>query len=140
MKPLRLPSQSPLPISERDFQDTVIEMARILGFLVHHNQDSRRSEPGIPDLLIVSLTGRPRLIFAELKATGGKLTNGRYAPKSGRWLRGQRGWLSALERCVSEFSPVEVYLWFPQDMDTIERILRDGPDGKQSIALRSIDA
>lgn len=128
-------------ITEAELLATVVDMARALGWLVHHTHDSRRSESGVPDLLMVNNQhmGRPRVIFAELKSEGAKLTRGRTSPKTGRWLPGQREWLSALDRCVNVRvalvngktelivpaapSPVEVYIWYPWDLDMIERIL-----------------
>ena len=70
----------------------------------YHTLRSRGSEPGFPDLVLVR---PPRLIFAELKATGGRVS------------RPQRGWLTDLEA-----TGVEVYLWWPSDRPTIERILQ----------------
>ena len=112
-------------ISEADFQATVIEMARAFGYLVAHTHDSRYSEPGVPDLLIVSQAPKtPRIIFAELKKEGGKLTEGKQSKRTGRYLPGQVDWMNALGRCA-EGPPVEVYVWYPKDLDIIERILRD---------------
>lgn len=54
--------------SERVFQGHVVELARSLGFsLVYHTYDSRRSQPGFPDLVLVN-PGRGRLLFRELKS------------------------------------------------------------------------
>lgn len=54
--------------SEAAFQVRVLELAERLGYeLRYHTHDSRRSEPGFPDLTLV----RPRdhrLVFLELKA------------------------------------------------------------------------
>lgn len=119
-------------ITEAEFQQTVIDLARTLGWLVFHAKDSRRSETGFLDLLLVSQEPMPpRLLFMELKKEGGKLTKGRCAPRSGRQLPGQEDWVKALARC-SKYpdeiripgSPVEVYVFYPHDMDTIEKVLR----------------
>jgi hypothetical protein len=106
-------------ITEEDFQATVIDLARYLGWIVGFTHDSRKSEPGEPDLRMVR---PPRVIFAELKTVKGKLTKGRYN-KSGRWLPGQDQWQDALISCPG----VEYYLWRPDGLDgEIERILREG--------------
>ena len=121
-------------ISEAQLTQTIIEMGRALGFLVYHTGDSRRSEPGVPDLLMVSQPPmRPRVIFMELKKTKGRLTKGRLSPRTGRYLPGQEDWFNALYRCdvrrsASEGSMVEVYLVRPGDMDGVEGFLRDGED------------
>jgi hypothetical protein len=105
-------------ITEKDFQATVIDLARSLGWIVGFTHDSRKSEPGEPDLRMVH---PPRVIFAELKTTKGKLTKGRYN-KSGRWLPGQDQWQDALISCPG----VEYYLWRPDGLDgEIEQILRE---------------
>lgn len=53
---------------ESDFQRTVIEMAQHLGWLCYHTYDSRRSQEGFPDLVLV----RDRVLFVELKSERGK--------------------------------------------------------------------
>jgi hypothetical protein len=98
-------------ISEKDFQQTVVEMAEALGWMVYHTYESRRSNPGFPDLV---LTKGGRLIFAELKAQ-----KGRVSPE-------QMQWLGALKLCPDG---IGVFLWRPSDMDEIEAILRLGEAG-----------
>ena len=58
-------------LSEKQFQQAVIDMARLHRWLVYHTHDSRRSDPGFPDLTLVR---DGRLIFAELKTEKGKAT------------------------------------------------------------------
>jgi hypothetical protein len=101
-------------ITERDFQATVIDMARTYGWIVGFTHDSRKSEPGEPDLRMIR---PPRVIFAELKTVKGRISKGRWN-KSGRWLPGQDEWGEALASCPW----VEYYLWRPTD--NIEAILR----------------
>jgi hypothetical protein len=76
-------------VIEKQFQTAVVDMARWLGWSVYHTHDSRRSEPGFPDLVLVS----DRVIFAELKTTTGVL-----APA-------QRRWLERLAEAFAEDSP-----------------------------------
>lgn len=99
-------------MSERQLQDAVVELARLLGWLVYHPYDSRRSQPGFPDLTMVK--GR-RLVFAELKTGTGKLR-----PE-------QIVWLDALRR-VEVRGGCEVYLWRPGQWlsGEIESVLRSG--------------
>jgi hypothetical protein len=44
---------SAVAIREADFQATIVETARTLGWLIYHTHDSRRSSPGFPDLVLV---------------------------------------------------------------------------------------
>ena len=57
-------------ITEKDFQTTVIDLARTYGWIVGFTHDSRKSEPGEPDLRMVR---PPRVIFAELKTVKGQI-------------------------------------------------------------------
>lgn len=70
-------------MSERELQDLVLDAARHLGWRAYHTHDSRRSEPGFPDLVLVHRRGR-RVLWRELKAQRGVLT------------RAQAGWLDDL--------------------------------------------
>ena len=57
-------------ISERAWQDVVVQAARLMGFHVYHAYDSRRSEPGFPDLTMVKAgdeNTRGMVVFLELK-------------------------------------------------------------------------
>jgi hypothetical protein len=105
-------------ITERDFQATVIDLARTYGWIVGFTYDARKSEPGEPDLRMVR---PPRVIFAELKTVKGRLTRGRWNKSGNRWLPGQDEWQDALTLCPG----IEYYLWRPDGLDgEIERILR----------------
>lgn len=98
-----LPKQSPLRIPEAAFQGAIVEYAQRLGYAVYHTRDSRRSTPGFPDLV---LAGRGRVVFAELKAEGGKLK-----PE-------QRDWLDALTAAGAL-----AFCWRPSSWAHIEKIL-----------------
>ena len=41
--------------TEDQWQSAVIEYARLMGWLVYHTHDSRHSEKGFPDLVLVPL-------------------------------------------------------------------------------------
>jgi len=57
-------------MTERQFQDLIIETAVLNGWLVYHTYDSRRSQPGFPDLVLLK---PPRLAFWEVKTAKGRL-------------------------------------------------------------------
>lgn len=90
--------------SEKSFQDQVIAAAKLHGYLAYHTHDSRRSQPGFPDLTLV----RPgRLIFLELKRIGGKAT------------LDQRCWIEALGTVPG----VEARIITPADWDALLALL-----------------
>jgi len=95
-------------MTETQLQTAVVKLARMLGFLVYHTHDSRRSEPGFPDLTMVK---EGRLLFTELKTATGKLTDD------------QLMWIDALMKTDNE-----VYVWRPADWDngTIVKCLMRG--------------
>lgn len=82
-------------VTEGQFQEDVILLARRLTVLAYHTYDSRRASAGFPDLV---LAGRHGLIFAELKTEGGHL--------SGR----QRNWKWMLTAAGADWQ-----LWRPAD-------------------------
>lgn len=97
-------SKGAAPVSEKEFQAQVLELARYTGWLCYHTHDSRRSAPGFPDLVMVR---PPVIVFAELKTEVGTLR-----PE-------QRKWLDALGRCEA----VGALLWRPSDWPEIEEVL-----------------
>ena len=97
----------PVPLTERAWQETVVAAAKALGWLSYHTYDSRQSERGFPDLVLV----RERVIFAELKTERGALT------------REQGVWRDRLLRAGAEW-----YLWRPSSWSEVQRELRrQGP-------------
>ena len=64
-------------MTEAQFQQQIIAMARLLGWRVYHTHDSRRSEPGFPDLTLV----RDRIVFLEVKTETGRLS-----PEQADWI------------------------------------------------------
>jgi hypothetical protein len=95
-KVLRQAGLSPLgpDPSEAEFQAALVAEAERLGWECYHTHDSRRSDPGLPDLLLVR---PPRLIFAELKSAAGRLR-----PAQAKWVALLRG-----------VPAVEVFVWRP---------------------------
>ncbi len=90
-------------LSERRWQQQVVQVARLYGWTWYHTHDSRRSQPGFPDLV---LCRPPRLIAAELKTERGVVT------------LHQRAWLDILEACG-----IPAYVWRPRDLPDVQRIL-----------------
>lgn len=92
-------------LTEKQWQEQVLRLAGLHGFHAYHTHDSRRSQPGFPDLVLVK---GGRLIFAELKTETGKTS------------LAQDVWLEALDE-----TPAEVYLWRPSDLEMVQRVLAD---------------
>lgn len=86
--------------TEEQFQQQIITMAKLNGWRCYHTHDSRHSEAGFPDLVMVR---KPRLIVAELKRQDGRLR-----PAQAEWMD--------LFRAVPG---VEVHLWRPSDWPKI---------------------
>ncbi len=92
-------------LSERQFQQQVISAAEALGWLCYHTHDSRRSQPGFPDLILVRGS---RMIAIELKVGRRKPT-----PAQIVWLEALRG----IERVDA--------LWArPEDWDMLIGLLK----------------
>ena len=92
-------------LTEKDFMQNVLDLARLTGWRCYHTHDSRRSEAGFPDLC---LARRGRLVFAELKTASGRVTDA------------QRQWLGALSACPG----LEVHVWRPADWPAVREVLR----------------
>jgi len=70
-------------VSEKQFQSQVLQLAKLSGWLTYHTHDSRRSQAGFPDLVLVR---PPAIVFAELKTEAGKLR-----PEQAAWLEAVGG-------------------------------------------------
>lgn len=89
-------------VREADFQEQVVQLAELLGWVCWHDNDPRRNAAGFPDLVLV----RDRVIFAELKTQRGRLTGA------------QRVFLARLADAGAE-----VHVWRPGDWDAIHATL-----------------
>ncbi len=87
-------------MTEAEFQQSVVELARWTGWLMFHDHDSRRNTPGFPDLVLAHPTRG--VIFAELKTATGRLR-----PEQSRWLE------------VLAHAGCETHVWRPADMPAI---------------------
>jgi hypothetical protein len=92
--------------TEAAFQVRVVALAERLGWMVFHPYDSRRSEPGWPDLALVR---GDTLILLELKRESGSLTSPQVA------------WLTALQRVTR----VEAFMARPSHWEKIEMLLQN---------------
>lgn len=71
--------------SESEFQSHVMTLARQLGFTQqYHTHDSRRSQAGFPDLVLIHARTK-KLMFVELKAQAGRVS-----PAQESWLNDLR--------------------------------------------------
>lgn len=91
-------------MTEAEFQAAVLELCAWLHLLVFHAQDSRRSAPGFPDLVIAGPRG---VIFAELKSPRGRLR-----PAQQEW----RYMLLASGQCH--------VVWRPDNLSVITDVLK----------------
>jgi hypothetical protein len=93
-------------MTERMLQDAVVELALTLKWRTYHTYDSRRSNPGWPDLILVR---RNRIVAIELKSAKGRVSVEQLA------------WFGALEA-----AGVECHVYRPSEWcdGTIEGVLR----------------
>lgn len=94
-------------MTEAELQREVIDLAKIYGWdFRYHTHDARKSSKGFPDWVLVR---PPRIIFVELKGDSNRydLTDD------------QRAWVKTLMACPG----VEVYVWKPQHLPNIPKIL-----------------
>lgn len=98
-----------IDVSEAVFQSHVVRFARLQGFRAYHTHNSKRSNPGFPDLTMVrrGLTrGGGRVLYAELKKETGKVS------------LAQQNWIDDLRDAGQE-----VFVWRPSDWNAIVALL-----------------
>jgi len=101
-----------LRVTEAAFQQTVIDLAHMLGWKVAHFRPARTEKgwrtpvaadgAGFPDLVLV----RERVVFMELKSDRGRLSVA------------QRAWLDDLSA-----AGVEAYCFYPDEFDAVRDVL-----------------
>lgn len=94
-------------MTEKQLQNVIIQEAKRFGWLAYHTFDSRRSEPGYPDLHLIHPT-RKLSIFRELKTQTGRLSAAQVA------------WIDALTA-----AGCDIAIWRPIDWmnNTISNLL-----------------
>jgi hypothetical protein len=92
-------------LTEKLWQQQVLDIAHLYGWRSYHTHDSRRSTAGYPDLTLIR---PPRLVFAELKSMRGRISTD------------QQQWLDELHACPG----VEAYLWRPDQLEQVAAVLR----------------
>lgn len=97
--------RSAAAMPEAALLDAVREACKVMGLRCYHVHDSRRSDPGFPDLVIV---GAGRVLFRELKTAAGRLT------------AEQRAWLADLTRAGCDAD-----VWRPNDWGVTGRIMTE---------------
>lgn len=98
-------------MTEKELQQNVIALARMLGWKTYHTFDSRRSDVGFPDIVAIHPEHHWTFV-AELKREGKLPTEDQH-----RWISYFHG------------AGIRVFVWHPIDWldGTIERILRGDP-------------
>jgi hypothetical protein len=91
----------PVRVSEKGWQMTVVSAAQLHGWRLFHPYDSRKSNPGWPDLVLWH-PRRNRMMFRELKTDKGKLT------------KAQVDTLEELRACGADTG-----VWRPRDWEAV---------------------
>jgi hypothetical protein len=91
-------------VTEKQFQAQVVQLARLYRWDVYHTHDSRRSDPGFPDLV---LSRGSVLMVAELKTDVGETTE-----EQDKWLDRFRA------------ANIPAHLWRPRDWNVIQEALK----------------
>ena len=104
-------------ISEKVWQAEVMDMAIRHGWIAYHTFDSRRSEPGFPDLVLAH-PGHG-ILFCELKTNSGKLTED------------QEFWLQFL-KVAAATGQVGTQVWRPTNLESVTDILMHGLEASEN--------
>ena len=112
-----------LQVSEKQFQQQIVDLARRSGWICFHPYDSRRSTAGYPDLTLArigttpEMTWRTELIFFEVKKQTGRTTDA------------QAKWIALLRHVPGVVARVVR----PSDWDEIVALLsRRSPRGREA--------
>ena len=93
-------------LTEKEFQNQIVQFAKMQGWEVYHTYNSQRSEPGFPDLVLA----RDRILYRELKSETGSLTF--Y----------QQKWGKAIEKAGGDWA-----VWRPSQIEAIYKELMRRP-------------
>ena len=104
---MNIPATKIPAITEKQFQEQVVELAELLGWQCYHTFDSRRSAAGWPDL---ALWKPARFMLAELKTDKGKVSTAQRATIEGLRAAG-----------------VSCQVWRPRDWEAIVQSLKHWP-------------
>ena len=113
------PKEAPRDMHEtKEFMPAVVELAKTCGWRVYHTHDSRKSEAGFPDLVMVR---DGTLVFVELKSRAGIVTDEQHL-----WMLALREVEQSTSWCSPGARRVFVHIWRPEQWHdgTIERALR----------------
>lgn len=105
-------------MTEAQLQQAVCDFLNLTKMRYYHTFDSRRSQPGFPDLVIV---GRGGILYRELKTETGKVS------------AAQQAWLDALKAVGAD-----ARVWRPEDLNSgtiwreIRRLISPGPTDASS--------
>jgi hypothetical protein len=92
-------------VSEKQLMEAIRHYAKLRGYLTYHTYDSRRSDPGFPDLICV----RGEAAWAlELKTEKGRVTED------------QKAWIDAL----NDVEEVRALIVRPSQLDEIINLMR----------------
>jgi len=95
-----------LQTTEADLREQIRTLCKLYGWLMYFTWNSRNSPSGFPDLVLVN-PQQKRVVFAELKRQGGRVTDS------------QTQWQAALIMCDQE-----VHVWYPDDINRITWLLQ----------------
>ena len=104
-------------LAEAQFEQQLLQMSRLLGWMGYHTRDSRgvvMGDDGFPDW-VYARDGCT--IFAELKREDGRLS-----PRQEAWLHAL-GWLGEDSQWL-QTGPHRVYLWRPKRFSDIQHIFQ----------------
>ncbi len=96
------PYYCPAHVGEKEFQKDVLELCDWFGWAAYHTYDSRKSNPGFPDLVLA----RERVLFVELKVSSNKMSDH------------QLRWMEYLLNAGAEW-----YEWRPKDQPDVLKTL-----------------
>lgn len=88
-------------VTEKEWQRQVVDLLGWNGWASYHTYDSRRSNPGFPDIFAIHIETGDRLA-AELKTE-----EGRVSPAQEWWLN------------LFELAGIDCYVWRPSDVDKV---------------------